>query len=79
MYEWLRETLVNRLGLPADAVRAEATPEEAGLDSLSVTELSMVAQEEWGVVVHEDDLAACATVGAMATLLEEHQQRTAAR
>ncbi|APE22540.1 MULTISPECIES: acyl carrier protein [Streptomyces] len=79
MYEWLRETLVDRLRLPEDAVTAQATADAAGLDSLAVTELSMIVQEEWGVAVDEDELAACATVGEVATLLEQRCQQPAAR
>ncbi|MCZ0983043.1 acyl carrier protein [Streptomyces diastatochromogenes] len=79
MYEWLRETLVDRLKLPADAVTAEATLDEAGVDSLAVTELAMIAQEERGVVVDEDELAACPTVGAVAELLEQRRQQPVAR
>ncbi|MFE3072538.1 acyl carrier protein [Streptomyces sp. NPDC059247] len=79
MYEWLRETLVDRLRLPADAVTAGATLDEAGLDSLAVTELVMIVQEEWGVVVDEDELAACATVDAVAALVEQGRQQHAAR
>lgn len=76
MYEWLRATLVDKLRLPEDAVTAEATSDAAGIDSLAVTELSMIVQEEWGVEIHEDELAACATVGEVATLLEQRCPQT---
>jgi len=79
MYEWLRETLLDKLRLPADAVNPDATPDEAGLDSLAVTELAMIVQDQWGITVDEDELAACATVGEVALLLEQRRQQPAVR
>ncbi|MEU8765295.1 acyl carrier protein [Streptomyces sp. NPDC048659] len=79
MYEWLKETLVNRLMLPEGAVTADASPETVGLDSLAVTELAMIAQEQWAVVVDEDEIAACATIGDVAALIERRRQQPAAR
>ncbi|MFE9043686.1 acyl carrier protein [Streptomyces sp. NPDC012421] len=79
MYEWLRDTLVEKLRLPEDVVTPEATVDAAGLDSLAVTELSMIVQEEFGVAVDEDELAACATVGEVAALLDQRCPQSAAR
>ncbi|MEU2653987.1 acyl carrier protein [Streptomyces sp. NPDC007325] len=79
MYEWLRDTLVEKLRLPEDVVTPEATVDAAGLDSLAVTELSMIVQEEFGVAVDEDELAACATVGEVAALLDRRCPQSAAR
>ncbi|MEU1536181.1 acyl carrier protein [Streptomyces fagopyri] len=78
MYEWLRDTLVDRLKLPSDAVRADAERDEAGIDSLAVTELAMIVQETFGFAVDEDEIAACATVGDVAALLEQRHQPLAA-
>jgi len=79
VYEWLRETLVEKLRLPADAVTAEAALDEAGLDSLAVTELVMLVQEQWDVVVDEDELAACATIADAAALLGQRREQAAVR
>ncbi|GHE93651.1 acyl carrier protein [Streptomyces fumanus] len=77
MYEWLRDTLVERLKLPADAVRPDAPAEAAGLDSLAVTELVMIAQEELGLDADEDELAGLGTIGEVAAYLESRRQPAA--
>jgi acyl carrier protein len=77
MYEWLRDTLVDRLKLPADAVRPDACADDAGLDSLAVTELVMIAQEELGLSVDEDELAGLGTIGEVAAYLESRRQPAA--
>ncbi|MFJ8587961.1 acyl carrier protein [Streptomyces sp. NPDC093595] len=77
MYEWLRETMVGRLQLPAEHIRPEATAEEAGLDSLAVTELVLIVQDELGVTVDEDRLYGMRTVGDIADFLAQHTQPVA--
>ncbi|KPI00930.1 acyl carrier protein familyprotein [Actinobacteria bacterium OK074] len=78
MYEWLRNVLVERLQLPAAAVTPGATAEAAGLDSLAVTELVLIAKDELGITVDEDELHGLRTVGDMADLLTAHAARTGA-
>lgn len=70
MYEWLHKTLVTRLNLPQGGITPQATPEEAGLDSLAVTELVMVLKDELGVTVDEDELYELRTIGDIAAFLE---------
>ncbi|MFF4368276.1 acyl carrier protein [Streptomyces sp. NPDC001594] len=79
MYEWLRDIMVERLRLPADGVRPEATADEAGLDSLAVTELVLIVQDELGVTLDEDRLYALRTVGDVAAFLERHVQPSTTR
>ncbi|GAB2898715.1 acyl carrier protein [Streptomyces hainanensis] len=77
MYEWLRDTMVGRLQLPAAGVRPEATPEEAGLDSLAVTELVLIARQELGLELDEDELYGLRTVAEVAEFLRRRTEPVA--
>jgi acyl carrier protein len=72
VYEWLRDTMVERLRLPAEAIRPEAMADEAGPDSLAVTELVLLVQDALGVSVDEGLMYALRTVGDIAAFLERH-------
>ncbi|MFJ8649706.1 acyl carrier protein [Streptomyces sp. NPDC093546] len=77
MYEWLRETMAGTLHLPVDLIRPDATVEEVGLDSLAVTELVLIAQDELGISVDESRLTGLRTVGDIADFLQRHAQPVA--
>jgi acyl carrier protein len=49
-----------------------------GLDSLAVTELVLIAKDDLGITVDEDELHGLRTVGDMADFLTAHAARTGA-
>lgn len=65
------DLLVTDLGLTPEAVREDVTPQDAGLDSLSLVELSTALQERWGVHVGEDELATATTIAELDRLLTD--------
>ncbi|MEU9405778.1 acyl carrier protein [Streptomyces sp. NPDC048281] len=67
--------LVEDLGIGEHDLRADASLNDAGLDSLALAELAELLPERLGVHLGDDVLNKAATVGALSTLVE--QQLTA--
>ncbi|GAA3046236.1 hypothetical protein GCM10017562_04780 [Streptomyces roseofulvus] len=61
--------LLAELGLDTEGLTRETGREEAGLDSLLLTELALVLRKERGVPVEEEALYAAATVGDIERLV----------
>lgn len=61
--------LFAELGLDTDGLTRETGREEAGLDSLLLTELALVLRKERGVPVEEEELYAALTVGDIERLV----------
>ena len=72
MNELLRHVLVDDLDLVPLALRPDARLEEAGLDSLTIVELSVQLQDRGGVHIGEDVLSSATTVAALDRLVTEH-------
>ncbi|MFF7436734.1 phosphopantetheine-binding protein [Streptomyces sp. NPDC008122] len=66
------KTLLVSLGLDPDDITPESTREEAGLDSLLLTELALVLRKERGVPVPEEELYAAPTVTAIEGLVTRY-------
>ncbi|MFC3452573.1 acyl carrier protein [Amycolatopsis speibonae] len=75
MFEVLQEILVGKLKIPAVEVRADVTPEDADLDSLTIVELSMVLEKEFGIEISEDEIKRAETLGDIARLMEQRSTR----
>nr|WSW64796.1 acyl carrier protein [Streptomyces sp. NBC_00995]WSW71157.1 acyl carrier protein [Streptomyces sp. NBC_00995] len=72
MYERLKAIMVDVLLLDSDRVRPEATLEQAGVDSLTVVELSLVLSQHHGIDISDDELIELETVADIAALMEQH-------
>jgi acyl carrier protein len=64
-FDDVRNILVNRIGLPAAAVRddPDVTFEELGLDSLAFVEIQLAMQQEWDFTISDEDAAGITTIG----------------
>jgi acyl carrier protein len=64
-FEDLRNILVNRVGLPDDAVRDDPNLsfEDMGLDSLAFVEIQLAIQQEYGFTIPDEDAQNITTVG----------------
>ncbi|MGH3898692.1 MAG: acyl carrier protein [Pseudonocardiaceae bacterium] len=67
----LMEILVTHLQLDPRAWRQESRLEDAGLDSLTLVELSVLLAERAGVEIGEDELSSATTVGALDRMVAE--------
>jgi len=67
--------LVSQLSLPEDKVRPDADlRHDLGLDSFAAVELAFAVEEQYGIKVADDELAAIKTVG---DLVEAVRRRVA--
>jgi minimal PKS acyl carrier protein len=64
-FEDLRNILVNRVGLPEDAVANDpnASFEDMGLDSLAFVEIQLAIQQDYGFTIPDEDAQQITTVG----------------
>ncbi|WP_381790135.1 wax ester/triacylglycerol synthase domain-containing protein [Streptomyces niveus] len=70
-FDFIKGILVHQGNLPADSITRQATKEEAGIDSLAVTELSMILEERLGVVITEHELAKPTTMEDLVSLVAQ--------
>ncbi|MFJ1748149.1 acyl carrier protein [Streptomyces sp. NPDC088116] len=64
------ELLVARFGVGADEVRIDTSMRDLDLDSLTLVEFALVAQQEFGVDVGEDEVGLENTVREIAELID---------
>lgn len=72
MLEKVQAMLADALNLPLDKISPDARIiEDLGADSLDVVELLSRLEDEYGVVIPDDDVETLKTVGDVATELEK--------
>ena len=67
----LKQLLVTDLKLDSQRLLPDSSPEEAGLDSLGIVELSVMLSDRWGVDIPDDELNRVTTLGALDRLVGE--------
>lgn len=73
MFEKVRKVLAKELGIDEDKITLEANIiEDLGADSLSVMQLIMALEDEFGITVNDDDVRSLLTVKAICDYLETH-------
>lgn len=62
-FEKVQEILVDKLGVDTNEIKLESSiQDDLGADSLSVMEIVMSVEEEFGITVPEEDLTSIQTV-----------------
>ncbi len=73
MFEKVKKVLAKELGIDEDKITLEANIiEDLGADSLSVMQLIMALEDEFGITVNDDDVRSLLTVKAICDYLETH-------
>jgi acyl carrier protein len=64
-FEDVKNILVNRVGLPEDAVVDDPNMsfEDMGLDSLAFVEIQLAIQQEYGFTIPDEDAEKITTIG----------------
>jgi acyl carrier protein len=64
-FEDVKNILVNRVGLPEDAVVDDRalTFDELGLDSLAFVEIQLAMQQDYGFTIPDEDAEQITTIG----------------
>jgi acyl carrier protein len=71
VFDVLKSILVDDLQIRADDITSAVNCTEAGLDSLTVTELSSLLRSRLGIEIHDYELLELGTVGDIANLMEQ--------
>lgn len=71
--EELRSILLNDLKLEEAALRPELSLEDAGFDSVTLVELSMILFDRFGLEISEDALQNASTVRDIDRLIEQRR------
>ena len=70
-FEKVQEILVDKLGVDASTITLESSiQEDLGADSLSVMEIVMSVEEEFGITVPEEELMSIQTVQDIVSKVE---------
>ncbi|MBH5334681.1 acyl carrier protein [Streptomyces pactum] len=69
-YDRLVTLLTNGFGIEPGEVSPETTFEELDLDSLALVELTLAAQDEFGIQLADDDLHAANTLAQTVEVLD---------
>lgn len=72
-FEDLKRILVERVGIPAEDITEDllATFDHLGLDSLSLIEVQLAMQEEYGFQIDDEEAARIHTIGDAIDLVNE--------
>ncbi|MBM0274305.1 acyl carrier protein [Micromonospora tarensis] len=73
MNEELRSILLDDLGLEEAAVHPELSLEDAGFDSITLVELSVILLDRFGLEISEDELQDAGTVRDIDRLIERRR------
>ncbi len=72
MTERIIKLLTERCDLKAETVTAETTLSTLDLDSLTMLEVTLHVEQEFGAALEPDDLLAAGTIGDLARMVESH-------
>ncbi|MFG2320209.1 wax ester/triacylglycerol synthase domain-containing protein [Streptomyces tendae] len=75
-FDFVKGILVHQGNLPAESITRQATLEEAGIDSLAVTELSMILEERLGIMITDNELAKPTTMEDLVSLVAQRAEKT---
>lgn len=64
-FPYIKNILVDQAALPPTPITPEATPVQAGIDSMAITVLSMTLEDRLGLAIAEHDLTQRPTVAAL--------------
>lgn len=69
--ERFHRILIEHTGVPADQIRPDANfADDLGCDSLDMVDLTMSVEDEFNIVISDDEAAAMPTVGEALSLIE---------
>jgi acyl carrier protein len=72
----IADLITNRFSVPVEEYRPDATFPDLDLDSLAMVEFGLVAEQEFGVHISEDDVSTTDTITDIAKIIESKAQST---
>lgn len=75
MLEELRKVLSKQLKVSADKITLDAKiKDDLGADSLDILQLLMTMEEDYGIVIPDEELGTFVTVGDIVNFLEKNKK-----
>ncbi|MEV8021862.1 acyl carrier protein [Streptomyces sp. NPDC086554] len=71
LFDNLTALLSERFGIPTGEIRPEVKLRSLDLDSLAMVEFGLVAENQYGIRISEDDVSSDDTVADLARLIED--------
>lgn len=72
IFETLKKMIANQTGMDESKITMESDIlNELGLDSLDIVELIMSAEEEWDIIVDDDDVASFKHIADVVNYIEK--------
>ena len=72
VYDKVRELLASQLDIEVDKINKDTDIiNDLGADSLDVVEMIMMLEEEFGLVITDESIYSCKTVGEIAAFLDK--------
>ncbi len=72
IFETLRKMIANQTGMDESKITMQSDIlNELGLDSLDIVELIMSAEEEWGIIVDDEDVTSFKTIADVVNYIEK--------
>ena len=69
--EKVRKIIADQMGIAIEKVQADSNIlTDIGADSLDVVEMLMIVEEEWGIIVDDDDMRGFSTVQSVVDYIE---------
>ncbi len=73
VFEKIKNFLVTQMGIDASLITPDATfIEDLNIDSLDLVELILALEEEFGIVISEEDAENLTTVGDVVNYVNNH-------
>lgn len=72
IFERLKQIVGEQLDINVDKATLDSDiKKDLGLDSLDIVEILMSVEEEWGIIIDDDETRALKTVGDVVALIEK--------
>lgn len=72
VFEKLKAMIANQTGIDESKITMQSDIlKELGLDSLDIVELIMAAEEEWDIIVEDEDVMSFKTIADVVKYVEE--------
>lgn len=72
IFETLKKMIANQTGMDENKITMQSDIlNDIGLDSLDIVELIMSAEEEWGIIVEDEDVASFKQIADVVNYIEK--------
>ncbi|MCI8732931.1 MAG: acyl carrier protein [Clostridia bacterium] len=75
MLQRVRELISEQMSIDIDSIKADSNIlTDLNADSLDIVEMLMLVEEEWGIIVDDDDMRGFSTVQSVVDYIEKNKK-----